>query len=561
MKSKYPKHLIRVTSNPMTQKTEDFHLKIAEIKKKDYPQLKTLMDRVYVSLGGAWSKTTINTLIDSFPEGQIALFDHDKLIGMVLTMRVNYQRFSNPHTYDDLLGQREIIKDDPEGDALYGIDALIDPDYRGYRLGRRLYDARKELCRQMNFRAILAGGRIPKYHNYQDMTPGEYIDAVENREIYDPTLSFQLSNGFIVKRILTGYLPDDKQSKGFATLLEWANIYYEPQDYKPNARKTDVRIGGIQWQMREVESPEELLQQVEFFVDIMADYNADFACLPEFFNAPLMGLCESTDQNIAIRFLADYTEWFKNEISNLAVSYNVNVITGSMPLFDKEAEVLYNVSYLCRRDGTVEEQRKIHITPHERSAWVIEGGNKVQVFDTDAGRIGILVCYDVEFPELARLLALEDMDILFVPFWTDTKNGYLRVRHCAQARAIENECYVMICGSVGNLPQVESLDIQYAQSSVFSPSDFAFPHDAIMAETTPNTEMVFFSDLDLDKLIHVRNEGSVNNLKDRRDDIFTLKWKKKAKQSVENSSPEELKQNSHSVREGVPLHDRATKPS
>ncbi len=550
-----------MTSDPMTKKTEDFHLKIAEIKKKDYPQLKTLMDRVYVSLGGAWSKTTINTLIDSFPEGQIALFDHDKLIGMVLTMRVNYQRFSNPHTYDDLLGQREIIKDDPEGDALYGIDALIDPDYRGYRLGRRLYDARKELCRQMNFRAILAGGRIPKYHNYQDMTPGEYIDAVENREIYDPTLSFQLSNGFIVKRILTGYLPDDKQSKGFATLLEWANIYYEPQDYKPNARKTDVRIGGIQWQMREVESPEELLQQVEFFVDIMADYNADFACLPEFFNAPLMGLCESTDQNIAIRFLADYTEWFKNEISNLAVSYNVNVITGSMPLFDKEAEVLYNVSYLCRRDGTVEEQRKIHITPHERSAWVIEGGNKVQVFDTDAGRIGILVCYDVEFPELARLLALEDMDILFVPFWTDTKNGYLRVRHCAQARAIENECYVMICGSVGNLPQVESLDIQYAQSSVFSPSDFAFPHDAIMAETTPNTEMVFFSDLDLDKLIHVRNEGSVNNLKDRRDDIFTLKWKKKAKQSVENSSPEELKQNSHSVREGVPLHDRATKPS
>lgn len=550
-----------MTSDPMTKKTEDFHLKIAEIKKKDYPQLKTLMDRVYVSLGGAWSKTTINTLIDSFPEGQIALFDHDKLIGMVLTMRVNYQRFSNPHTYDDLLGQREIIKDDPEGDALYGIDALIDPDYRGYRLGRRLYDARKELCRQMNFRAILAGGRIPKYHNYQDMTPGEYIDAVENREIYDPTLSFQLSNGFIVKRILTGYLPDDKQSKGFATLLEWANIYYEPQDYKPNARKTDVRIGGIQWQMREVESPEELLQQVEFFVDIMADYNADFACLPEFFNAPLMGLCESTDQNIAIRFLADYTEWFKNEISNLAVSYNVNVITGSMPLFDKEAEVLYNVSYLCRRDGTVEEQRKIHITPHERSAWVIEGGNKVQVFDTDAGRIGILVCYDVEFPELARLLALEDMDILFVPFWTDTKNGYLRVRHCAQARAIENECYVMICGSVGNLPQVESLDIQYAQSSVFSPSDFAFPHDAIMAETTPNTEMVFFSDLDLDKLIHVRNEGSVNNLKDRRDDIFTLKWKKKAKQSVENSSPQELKQNSHSVREGVPLHDRATKPS
>ena len=119
-------------------------------------------------------------------------------------------------------------------------------------MGRRLYDARKELCRQLNFRAILAGGRIPNYHNHQDLTPGEYIEAVEAREIHDPAPSFQLSNGFIVKRILTAYLPDDAQSKGFATLLEWANIYYEPQDYKPNTRKSEVRIGGIQWQMREV---------------------------------------------------------------------------------------------------------------------------------------------------------------------------------------------------------------------------------------------------------------------------------------------------------------------
>ena len=90
----------------------------------------------------------------------------------------------------------------------------------------------------------------------------------------------------------------------------------------------------------------------------------------------------------------------------------------------------------------------------------------------------------------------------------------------------------MICGSVGNLPQVESLDIQYAQSSVFSPSDFAFPHDAIMAETTPNTEMIFFSDVNLDKLTHVRNEGSVHNLKDRRVDLFSLKWRKKARKSL-----------------------------
>ena len=161
----------------------------------------------------------------------------------------------------------------------------------------------------------------------------------------------------------------------------------------------------------------------------------------------------------------------------------------------------------------------------ERRDWVIEGGDDLQVFDTDAGRVGILICYDVEFPELGRLLADQDMDILFVPFWVDTKNGYLRVRHCAQARAIENECYVVICGSVGNLPSIENLDIQYAQSAVFTPSDFAFPHDAVLAETTPNTEMIIFSDLDLTRLTVVRAEGSVTNLKDRRKDLFDLRWR------------------------------------
>jgi predicted amidohydrolase len=275
--------------------------------------------------------------------------------------------------------------------------------------------------------------------------------------------------------------------------------------------------------MREVHSVEECLNQVEYFIDALSNYKSDFALFPEFFNAALMGLSpDQRNQTEAIRFLAGFTEKFKNEMSQMAVSYNINVITGSMPLM--EDDVLYNVTYLCRRDGTIDIQRKLHITPHERRDWVIEGGDQLQVFDTDAGRIGILICYDVEFPELGRLLAAQDMDILFVPYWTDTKNGYLRVRSCAQARAIENECYVVICGSCGNLPQVENLDVQYSQAAVFSPSDFSYPHDAVMAETTPNTEMIMFSDLDLDKLKLTRSEGSVNNLKDRRQDLYQVSW-------------------------------------
>jgi predicted amidohydrolase len=177
-----------------------------------------------------------------------------------------------------------------------------------------------------------------------------------------------------------------------------------------------------------------------------------------------------------------------------------------------------------RRDGTLDVQYKVHPTPHEARAWGLQGGDALRVFDTDFGKIGILICYDVEFPELARIQAEEGMQVLFVPFWTDTKNGFLRVRCCAQARAIENECYVAIAGSVGNLPGVDGADIQYAQSAVFTPSDFAFPHDATLAETTPNTEMTIIVDLDFDKLHTLQNEGAVRNYLDRRRDLYSVSW-------------------------------------
>ena len=500
---------------------EKVHLQICNLAKHQYEDIKQLMDGVYTELGGAWPMHTISHLIDEFPEGQIGILDDGHLVGIALSVQVDYARFSNPHTYEDIVDSNDNINSDSEGDALYGLDVVIAASHRGLRLGRRLYDARKELCRQYNLRAILAGGRIPKYHNHSDtMTPMEYIEKVDRKEIYDPILSFQLSNDFQVKRLLKKYLPEDAQSVGYATLLEWNNILYEPMDTVLASAKTVIRVGAVQWQMRSVESVDELLKQVEYFVDTVSDYQSDFIVFPEFFNAPLMGLTGQHSQTEAIRYLAEYTELFRNEMSRMAIEYNANIVTGSMPL--AEGDKIYNVSYLCHRSGQVDEQRKIHITHHEKNDRVIQGGDKISVFETDAGRVGILICYDVEFPELGRILAEQGIEILFVPFWTDTKNSYLRVRHCAQARAIENECYVVIAGSVGNLPQVESLDVQYGQSAVLSPSDFSFPHDGILSEATPNTEMLLFSDLDLDKLKILHSEGTVRNLKDRRQELYQV---------------------------------------
>lgn len=109
----------------------------------------------------------------------------------------------------------------------------------------------------------------------------------------------------------------------------------------------------------------------------------------------------------------------------------------------------------------------------------------MQTFDTDCGPIGVLICYDAEFSELSRLLADQGMNILFIPFLTDTQTAYSRVRHCAPARAIENEPYVAMAGSVGNLPRVKNMDIQCAQSAVLTPCDFAFPIPARKARPRP----------------------------------------------------------------------------
>ena len=172
----------------------------------------------------------------------------------------------------------------------------------------------------------------------------------------------------------------------------------------------------------------------------MSGYKSDFVLFPEYFNAPLMAKFNDMGEAqsiraLAIRALAQYTEEVRDRFIELAISYNINIITGSMP-YVKEDGSLYNVGFLCRRDGSVEMYEKVHVTPDEVKSWGLSGGKMVHTFDTDCAKIGVLICYDVEFPELSRLMADQGMQILFVPFLTDTQNGYSRVRVCAQARAM-----------------------------------------------------------------------------------------------------------------------------
>ena len=489
--------------------TLDDYDALIEVMKKSYPEMRD----------DVWDKRNIQKLTSIFPDGQICVTVDGKVAAASLSIIVQYELYGDDHTYAEITGNSTFNTHYNSGNVLYGIEMFVDPEFRSLRLGRRLYDARKELCEKLNLKSIVIGGRIPNYYHYMDeLTPRQYIQKVRKKEIYDPVLTFQLSNSFQPIRILKNYLPGDTSSQDNAVLMEWSNIYYSR---RPNTMQDSVvRLGLVQWQMRHFNDLDAFFEQVKFFVDVMSDYKSDFVMFPELFNTPLLAPYNHLSERESMLELAKLTETIKEKISEFAISYNVNIIAGSMP-FEEDGE-LYNISYLLHRDGKIDEYRKIHITPNEKKYYGMKGGSEIKVFDTDCGKIGLVICYDVEFPELPRILADQGMKILFVPYLTDTQNAYTRVRHCAAARAIENECYVAIAGCVGNLPGVNNMDIQYGQAAVFTPSDFAFPSNAIKGEATPNTEMTLIVDVDLNLLKELHHNGAVRTMSDRRRDLYTV---------------------------------------
>lgn len=499
-------------------------LKLRHLLLDDYEIIRNLSTRVYAGISVPWPLEAFTQLIETFPEGQVCIEDNGIPVAVAFSLIIDFSVFGDNHSYAQITANDTYTTHDSEGDYLYGIEVIVDPEYRGLRLGRRLYDARKELAENLNLKGILIGGRIPGYHEHsEEMSPQEYIVKVKNRDIYDPVLTFQTSNDFHVRNLLDDYWPEDHRSRGHAVLLEWINIYFQKKTKLIGRTQSIARIGVVQWQMRRFDSFDDFMQQVEFFVDTVSDYKSDIILFPELLIAPLIHTYEGKNPAEAMRHLATYTEDLRQAMIDMALGYNINIISGSVPQLREDGK-LYNVSYLCRRDGTWDYQSKLHITPDEDRSWGFTGGNDLKVFDTDVGKIGILICYDIEFPELSRLLANKGMKMLFVPFWTDTKTGYLRVRRCAQARAIENECFVAISGSVGNIPKVETMGIQYSQSAIFTPSDFSFPHDATASEATPGIETTLITDLDLDLIKELRFQGSVRNALSRRKDLYDLRW-------------------------------------
>lgn len=502
---------------------------------EDIPSISALSERAYRSSGmAAYPEAMLRGQITQFPEGQFVVVRDDRVIGYCATFIISGDVALKPHTWVEITGGGYASRHDPNGDYLYGMDVFVDPEYRGFRIGQRLYNARKKLCKDWGLRGIIIAGRIPTLHRRIKQYPNvqDYIDKIQKKLHRDPVLSFQLRNGFEIIGVMQDYLPYDRESLGYAAQMVWRNPAIPDAEDTLRAKQygmqmpDTVRVAAVQYMQRRVDSFEEFLSIVEYFVDVVADYKADFVVFPELFTLQLLSCGDQRlNPKESIEALTAYTPRLIKAFQEMALRFNVNIIGGSHPTHTDNGRV-ENVSYIYLRNGRVHQQVKIHPTPNEAYWWNIEGGDKLEAIETDCGTIGVLICYDSEFPELARHLTDQGAMILFVPFCTDERQSYLRVRYCCQARAVENQCFVVMAGNVGNLPRVANMDIQYAQSCILSPCDFPFARDGIAADTTPNVEMVAFADLRIESLRMARNAGTVKNLKDRRHDLYRVQWHK-----------------------------------
>lgn len=501
-------------------KTFEKNLEVRQLKATDYDSVVALQLKCFPGMK-TWTCEQFLSQLEVFPEGQICVQYQNKLVASSSSLILNFALYSDWHSWYEIADGGFIRNHDPQGNTLYGIEIMVDPKFRGLKLARRIYEARKEVARKYNLMRIILGGRIPGYKQYADkISAREYVEKVVNKILYDPVLTTQVSNGFAIKRLLPNYLTSDEDSKGYATFLEWTNLDYKPDTTRAFIPTVPVRVCGVQYQMRLLNNFEDFAKQCEYFVDVASDYHCDFIVFPEIFTTQLLSFLPPQRPALAMRQLSEFTPKYLELFTHLAVKYNINIIGGSH--FTIEEDNLYNISYLFRRNGTLGKQYKLHITPNERRWWGVKPGSKLEVFDTDKGKISIQICYDIEFPELSRIAVEKGAQMIFVPFCTDERYAYLRVRYCAQARCVENHVYVVIAGSVGNLPSVENLDIHYAQSAIFTPSDIPFTRDAILAEATPNIETVIIDDMDIELLKKNRQTGSVLNWLDRRNDIYQI---------------------------------------
>lgn len=275
-----------------------------------------------------------------------------------------------------------------------------------------------------------------------------------------------------------------------------------------------IRIGTLQYLIRPVHTFDEFCGQVSALVETARDYDCKLVVFPEYFTVQLLTLGDiRRPMPEQIRDLARQSPRYVELMSSLARKYSIYIVGGTTPVMG-DGDTVYNVAHVFGPSGDYGTQGKLHMTRFEAEEWRVSPSSGITIFETEFGAMAVAICYDVEFPEVARAIARQDVRLLIVPSCTDDRQGFLRVRYCAHARAIENQMYVVNSCTVGSLPMVPAVHLNYGQASILTPSDFQFSRDGILAEGNTNQEMIVIGELNLATIQEARTRGTVLPLLD-----------------------------------------------
>ncbi|OAT71777.1 carbon-nitrogen hydrolase family protein [Parageobacillus thermoglucosidasius] len=283
-----------------------------------------------------------------------------------------------------------------------------------------------------------------------------------------------------------------------------------------------LRVSAVQYHLHTIDSFQQFADQVTHYVKTAQEFEAEFVLFPEFMTTQLLSIPTDSGKAATINDLPNYTEPYCELFTSLAKQTGMYLIGGTHVI--RKNGKLYNAAHLFTPDGQIHQQAKLHITPTEVKEWGIAPGESVDVFETEKGTVALLTCYDIEFPEIVRIVRAKGADVIFCPSCTDDRHGFHRVRYCCHARAVENQVYIVTTGTVGSLPTVDFMRANFGQAAVITPNDIPFPPRGILVEGEINDDMVVTADLDLSLLYKVREKGAVTTWRDRRTDLYP-DWK------------------------------------
>jgi predicted amidohydrolase len=286
--------------------------------------------------------------------------------------------------------------------------------------------------------------------------------------------------------------------------------------HPPPPTFSTVRVAAAQYPLEALAQWSDFRAKLERWVAEAAGHGAQLLVFPEYFSLELTSLFGATvARSLPLslsklqRSLADFLALCRG----LAQTHRVYLCAGSYPVQIDDARYC-NRSYFFWPTGHCEFQEKLQMTRFESEQWGVSAGAGLKVFVTEFGKVAINICYDSEFPLFARYQVEQGADILLVPSCTDTLAGYHRVRIGCQARALENQCYVVQAPTVGDCPWSAAMDKNVGAAGVFTPVDHGFPANGILARGELNKPQWVYADLPLADIARVRQEGQVFNYRD-----------------------------------------------